>query len=115
MGKFQGLEFAGAGTDHAGEVHALVFPLVRDSELPGEARGKSIFKGKDSISKKGKLRVMDKELVLDLIILGIKLDNIEGMTFGPSLPSGERSLILVSDNNFNPFQFIQFPAFALEE
>lgn len=30
------------------------------------------------------------------------IDNIEGMSFGPDLPNGNKSLILVSDNNFNP-------------
>ncbi|WP_373056775.1 esterase-like activity of phytase family protein [Zunongwangia sp. H14] len=29
------------------------------------------------------------------------IDNIEGMTFGPTLPNGNQSLILISDNNFN--------------
>ena len=29
------------------------------------------------------------------------IDNIEGITFGPTLPNGNQSLILVSDNNFN--------------
>lgn len=29
------------------------------------------------------------------------IDNIEGITFGPKLPNGHRSLLLVSDNNFN--------------
>lgn len=29
------------------------------------------------------------------------IDNIEGITFGPILPNGNRSLILISDNNFN--------------
>ena len=29
------------------------------------------------------------------------IDNIEGITFGPMLPNGHKSLILVSDNNFN--------------
>ncbi len=31
------------------------------------------------------------------------VDNIEGMCFGPTLENGERSLLLVSDNNFNSF------------
>ncbi|MFV8224603.1 esterase-like activity of phytase family protein [Christiangramia aquimixticola] len=31
------------------------------------------------------------------------IDNIEGMTLGPVLENGKRSLILVSDNNFNSF------------
>lgn len=29
------------------------------------------------------------------------IDNIEGITFGPTLPNGNQSLILISDNNFN--------------
>lgn len=33
-----------------------------------------------------------------------KIDNIEGMTLGPKLPNGHQSIILVSDNNFNPDQ-----------
>ena len=31
------------------------------------------------------------------------VDNIEGITFGPDLPNGNRSLILVADNNFSAF------------
>ncbi len=31
------------------------------------------------------------------------IENIEGMTFGPILPNGKQSLILVADNNFNSF------------
>jgi hypothetical protein len=30
------------------------------------------------------------------------LDNFEGMVFGPDLPDGSRTLIIVSDDNFNP-------------
>jgi len=30
------------------------------------------------------------------------VDNIEGITFGPKLANGNQSLILISDNNFNP-------------
>jgi hypothetical protein len=50
---------------------------------------------------------------LGLDALGIPLDNVEGMTLGPELPDGRRSLILVSDNNFAPSQFTQFLLFAL--
>jgi len=32
------------------------------------------------------------------------IDNIEGITFGPTLPNGNKTLILVSDNNFNRFE-----------
>ena len=45
-----------------------------------------------------------KKLVFDLEHLGIELDNFEAMEFGPKLPNGHRSLMILSDNNFNPFQ-----------
>jgi hypothetical protein len=54
-----------------------------------------------------------KTLLLDLDELGIPLDNVEGMTFGPRLPDGRQSLVLVSDNNFAATQFTQFLLFAL--
>lgn len=54
-----------------------------------------------------------KTLLLDLDTLGIPLDNVEAMAFGPDLPDGRRSLILVSDNNFAPAQFTQFLLFAV--
>ena len=38
------------------------------------------------------------------------MDNLEGMTWGPPLPGGGRSLVLVSDDNFNPAQSTQFIA-----
>jgi len=52
--------------------------------------------------------------VLDLEALALPLDNVEGMTIGPTLPDGRRSLVLVSDNNFAAAQFTQFLAFALD-
>jgi hypothetical protein len=57
----------------------------------------------------------EKTLLLDLDTLGIPLDNVEGMTFGPRLPDGRRSVVLVSDNNFAATQFTQFLLFALEK
>ena len=59
------------------------------------------------------LEPVEKRLLLNLDALGIPLDNVEGMTFGPDLPDGRRSLILVSDNNFSPAAFTQFLLFAV--
>lgn len=61
----------------------------------------------------GNYQPMSKTLLLDLTTLGIPLDNIEGASWGPVLQNGNRSLILVSDNNFNPAQLTQFLAFEL--
>lgn len=57
---------------------------------------------------------MSKTLVLDLDVLGIQLDNIEGISFGPTLANGNRSLVLVSDNNFNNTQTNLFLAFEVQ-
>lgn len=63
----------------------------------------------------GQLRTLKKQLLLDLNDLDIYLDNLEGMTIGPSLPDGSRSLILISDDNFNQEQVSQLLLFRLVE
>lgn len=54
-----------------------------------------------------------KRLLLDLSDLEIPLDNLEGMTIGPRLPDGSQSLVLISDDNFNPLQVNQLLLFRL--
>lgn len=59
---------------------------------------------------------LTKRLIIDLSKhpeIG-RVDNIEGMSWGPTLPDGKRSLVLVSDNNFNPAQITQFLAFEVQ-
>jgi hypothetical protein len=63
----------------------------------------------------GSIEPARKTLLLNLDDLGIPLDNVEGMTFGPDLADGRRTLVLVSDNNFAPAQFTQFLLFAFSE
>ena len=54
---------------------------------------------------------VSKRLVLDLSAAGVEpVDNIEGIAWGPALENGSRSLVLVSDNNFNETQVQQFIA-----
>jgi hypothetical protein len=70
------------------------------------------------------IQPVQKQLVLDLNTLNLPealpgvsgLDNIEGITFGPRLPDGRQSLILVADSDFNlrPTGFTQFLAFAID-
>ena len=53
-----------------------------------------------------------KRLVADFATLGLsRLDNSEGLCWGPNLPNGNRLLVVVSDDNFNPLQITQFAAF----
>jgi len=60
------------------------------------------------------VKFMPKKLLLD-VNDSSKRDvfNIEGVTFGPVLPNGNRSLIFVADNNFNEKQRTQFLLFEL--
>ncbi|MEH2179472.1 esterase-like activity of phytase family protein [Nostoc sp.] len=60
------------------------------------------------------IKPVKKKLLLDLRKLDILLDNIEGLTFGPKLPNGQQSLILISDNNFNSLQRTQILAFQIK-
>ncbi len=58
--------------------------------------------------------VAQKRLLVDFDELGITLDNSEALAFGPTLPNGNQSLIVVSDNNFNDAQSTQLVAFELD-
>ena len=61
----------------------------------------------------GQFEPAAKTLLLDFAQAGLQtVDNIEGMAWGPRLASGERVLLLVSDNNFNPAEVTQFIALA---
>ncbi|AYG59201.1 esterase-like activity of phytase family protein [Rhizobium jaguaris] len=53
-----------------------------------------------------------KTQVMDLRALGLRPDNIEGVTFGKA-KDGTDVLIFVADNNFNPTQKTQFFAFKV--
>jgi hypothetical protein len=56
-----------------------------------------------------------KKLLLNMDDLGIYIDNIEGVTFGATLANGHKTLIFVSDNNFNAFEKTQLLLFELIE
>jgi hypothetical protein len=61
-----------------------------------------------------KITPVTKKLLVDLDTLGLpKVDNVEGVTWGPTLPDGERTLLLVSDNNFSASQITQVIALAV--
>ena len=55
---------------------------------------------KEKYNRATKQLLFDFKSVKKKLTKGI-IDNVEGMTFGPLLPNGNRSLILISDNNFN--------------
>ena len=83
-----------------------------DTRGATDVRGWPSIRGRDLVPVK-------RSLLLDLGTLRnddgsrLMLDNIEGLTFGP-LFDGKRTLILVSDNNFNPPQSTQFVALTID-
>ena len=72
------------------------------------------IQGIDSLkSRLAQVSPAQKRLLLDLKDLNLGLDNLEGLAFGPLLADGKRSLVLVSDNNFNPLQLTQLLGFGI--
>ena len=74
----------------------------------------------DSIKDRPEIVPVQKALLLDVSKatgldgdLAPSLDNFEGMTFGPRLPDGRATIILVSDDNFSPRQRTWFLQFAI--
>ncbi|WP_406176560.1 esterase-like activity of phytase family protein [Streptomyces canus] len=72
--------------------------------------------GRDSLTETSAPRVQPvrKTLVTDLSDVPgpTRVDNVEGITLGPRLPDGRRTVVLVSDDNFAARQATQFIAFA---
>lgn len=59
------------------------------------------------------LHPIKARVLLNMDALGRYVDNIEGVTFGPPLPNGHKTLLFVADNNFNPLQKTQFFLFEV--
>jgi hypothetical protein len=83
-----------------------------DTRGATDVSGWPTIKGRDVVPVK-------RTMLLDLSSLKnddgsvLALDNVEGISFGPMF-NGKRTLVLVSDNNFNPAQFTQFIAFTID-
>jgi hypothetical protein len=67
-----------------------------------------------SLKNKKDVKPVSKKLLVNMDSLGFYIDNIEGVTFGPNLPDGHRTLLFVSDNNFLPLQKTQFLLFEIK-
>lgn len=80
-----------------------------------DIRAASDTLGLDTLAP-GNHRPVPKTLLADFAALGLaRLDNVEGMCWGPPLDNGRRRLVVVSDDNFNPMQVTQFAAFEFTE
>ena len=84
--------------------------------------GATDVSGVASVASLTGIAPVSKRLVYDFntLFAPSALDNLEGMTFGPILPDGSRSLVFVSDDNFDPTntvgtQFLAFKVNAVPE
>lgn len=69
--------------------------------------------GMNSIKDKP-VKMVTKKLLLNMDDLKIYIDNIEGATFGPNLANGHKSMLFISDNNFDPREKTQVLLFEVE-
>lgn len=76
-------------------------------------KGATNIANNPSLSKTAAAKPINKKLLLNMDSLGIYVDNVEGVTFGPTLPNGHRTLVLVADNNFQFFEKTQFFLFEI--
>jgi hypothetical protein len=67
----------------------------------------------NSLIKDAPKKTATKKLILNMDELSMFIDNIEGLTFGPTLPNGHKTLIFAADNNFQPFEKNQFLLFEV--
>jgi len=81
-----------------------------------DLQGATDVLGSDSLTDTSAhpVRPVRKSLLSDLShVPGLpRVDNVEGITLGPLLPDGRRTIVLVSDDNFAARQVTQFIAFA---
>lgn len=92
--------------------------LLFKVNIPEDAKD---YSGADSL-KNEKISSLKKDILFDFdaIIPKLKteyqfLDNVEGMCLGPKLSNGNRTLILVSDNNFSKAQRTHFLVMEIKE
>ncbi|WP_344126636.1 esterase-like activity of phytase family protein [Saccharopolyspora halophila] len=78
-----------------------------------DPRGATDVQHVDSLAD-AEVRPVRKRLLADLSEFDLSaVDNIEGITWGPRLPDGRRTLVLVSDDNFSAGQTTQLITLAV--
>ncbi|GAA2162586.1 esterase-like activity of phytase family protein [Actinomadura napierensis] len=78
-----------------------------------DTRGATNVLSRRSLAKGRAYRTVRKRLVADLGRYASPAQNLEGMGWGPKLRSGERTLVICSDDNFDAQEVTQFLAFAV--
>lgn len=84
--------------------------VIERGSVPGEGVEVQVYwastAGATSVHGKAALdgneTPMPKRLLFDFADTGANPDNVEGITWGPTLEDGTRTVVLVADDNFNP-------------
>ena len=76
-------------------------------------RNASDISAVNSLEQSPPRKYFTKKLLFNFESLGRYIDNVEGVTFGPILPNGHRSLIFVVDNDFLATREMQFFLFEI--
>jgi hypothetical protein len=84
--------------------HVRVYEM--DTAGASDVRGLASLAGAD-------YRPAAKRLLLDLDTLGIRIDNLEAISWGHRLANGHDTLMIVSDDNFSKTQVTQFLLFEV--
>ena len=91
----------------SGRLPCTIKVFIVDLSLAGD------ISNNQSLISNPPLKLLNKTLLLNMDTLGIYIDNVEGVTFGPDLPNGHKTLIFVSDNNFSALEKTQFLLFEI--
>lgn len=79
-----------------------------------DAKGAEDISAIQSLKIQPARKMISKKLLFDMNKqIPFDIFNVEGVTFGPALPNGNRTLLLVTDNNFNAKQKTQFFLFEV--
>lgn len=114
-----GTEFLALERGYATEAGQNARSVNRIRIFSTSIAGATDISARPSIAKDGGIVPARKTLLLDLADLeGLSpelasLDNFEGMALGPPLPDGSRTLLIVSDDNFNTRQRTSFLLFRI--
>lgn len=101
--------------DEPGQGRAVIRLYKVAIDAATDVSGIESLKGRTDVFPAAKTLLLDLSTVPGLSPeLAPRLDNFEGMTFGPRLPDGRATLLIVSDDNFSPAQRTWFLLFAIE-
>lgn len=78
-----------------------------------DMKGATDIRNNPSLAQIPAANPIRKKLLLNMDSLGTFIDNVEGVTLGPLLANGHKSLLLVADDNFSAYEQSQIFLFEM--